>query len=154
MMRCFYQLCLEIKYIPEFYHLKSELVLYLRREHEKWWKRYDDIYKKGLYITRLSGSKNGWDYSSPAKEMLTRCRIYDNLYERIVGIDLFKVEDFGQYCKTIFSEINRLRPAFPDSSMSQLSFDQTARELRKYVMMQSNGGFMEELPPAASAGIP
>ena len=153
-MHCFYQLCLELKYVSEFYYLKSELVRYLRLEHEKWWKRYEDLYRKGLFVTKSPGPKPGWDYSSAAKEMLTRCRMYDNLYERIVAIDLFKIDDFGHYCKTIFSEINRLRPAFPDSSISQLSYDQTAKELRKYVMMQSNGNLLCEARSLASGGSP
>ena len=126
-----------MRYRPHLYLVKADLLGHLRDSHCLWWSRYEDIYEKGTHLVASKTSSNGVDYSNVAKEMLTRCRMYDNLFNSLLGFDLLQVNDFGNYCKRVFQEINKLKPAFPDSPASVGVFDATVREFRKFVMKQN-----------------
>ena len=77
------------------------------------------------------------DFGRAAMEMITRCRAYDNLFNRILEMDLLFTVDFGNYCKRVFLAINSLKPAFPDSSVAVGTLDIAVKDLRKFVMMQN-----------------
>jgi hypothetical protein len=128
--------CVELKHRLHLFLMKSEMLRHLREEHRRWWHQYDRLYAKGSVQEPSRNGGRSWDYSEPAKEMLTRCRMYDNLYNNLLTIDLMLVEDFGNYCKRVFTEINKLKPAFPEAAISVGVFDQTVRDLRKFVMLQ------------------
>ena len=121
------------------YLMKSDLLRHVREEHDRWWARYDRLYERGGHIR---GNGNGRrpdalpEYTPAAEEILTRCRAHDNLFNGVATIDLTTVKDFGSYCRLVFLEIQKLKPAFPGSAVSVGVLDQTARELRKFVMKQ------------------
>jgi hypothetical protein len=133
---CHHKLCFEMKYRTSLYLMKSDLLAHLRELHRVWWQRYEQLYEKGSYRLPSRTAASGWDYSIAAKEMLTRCRMFDALYNKVLEIDLVVVKEFGDYCKRVFMEINKLRPAFPDSPESVGVFDLEARDLRKFVMLR------------------
>jgi hypothetical protein len=127
--------CFEMRYRAPLYLMKSELLRHLREEHDRWWVRYEALYERGAHQLGSNGSSRR-QYTPAAQEMLTRCRMHDNLFNSVMTIDLTTVQDFGNYCRRVFLEINKLKPAFPDSAISVGVFDETARSLRKLVMKQ------------------
>ena len=46
---CYSQLCLEIKYNLPYYLRKSDLMRYLREQHDFWWAKYTLLYEKSAY---------------------------------------------------------------------------------------------------------
>ena len=141
---CLYQFCVEVKYKMNLFQFKIDLLKHLRMEYENWAKVYDELYAEGTYTRSAQKRAEGWDYTDKAKEMITRCRMYDNLYNKILLLNLLDLDDFGNYCKKVFIEINKLKPAFSNSISSQSSFDQTVKELRKFVMVQNTATLNEE----------
>ena len=139
MIDCEHMQCFEMRYRAPLYLMKSDLLRHVREEHDRWWARYDRLYERGGHIR---GNGNGRrpdalpEYTPAAEEILTRCRAHDNLFNGVATIDLTTVKDFGSYCRLVFLEIQKLKPAFPGSAVSVGVLDQTARELRKFVMKQ------------------
>ena len=111
---CFSQLCLEIKYNLPYYLRKSDLMRYLRDQHDLWWAKYTVLYEKDAYTFPTTRTASGWDYTNSAKEMLSRCKLFDSLFTQVLKLDLCHVNDFGTYCKMVFLELNKLKPAFPE----------------------------------------
>jgi hypothetical protein len=130
--------CIELKHRRRLYLMKSEMLRFLREQHRHWWERYERLYDKGAHMRPQRNGNEEWEYSEAAKELLTRCRMFDNLYNNLLTIDLMMVDDFGNYCKRVFTEINKIKPAFPESAVSVGVFDVTLRDVRKFVMMQSD----------------
>jgi hypothetical protein len=135
MILCEYMQCFEMRYRAALYLMKSDLLRHLREEHDRWWARYERLYERGMHLLGTNGSGRA-QYTPVAQEMLTRCRMHDNLFNSVMTIDLTTVKDFGNYCRRVFLEINKLKPAFPESAVSVGVFDQTVRQLRKLVMKQ------------------
>lgn len=138
---CHGQLCLEIKYNLPYYLRKSDLMRFLRDRHDHWWALYSDLYQRNAYTYPTSRTPSGWDYTNQAKEMLSRCKLYDSLFTQILKLDLTHVQDFGAYCKLIFAELNKLKPAFPEAPASQQVFEQSLKEIMKFVMKQAPADF-------------
>lgn len=122
--------CTELKERRHLYLMKSELLQHLRDEHARLWRLYEQVYDAE------EGPKKG-EYGDRAVELLTRCRLFDNLYNNLQQVDLHKMDGFGDYCKRVFQELQRQQPAFPDSAVSLSVFDEAARELRRLVMKQN-----------------
>ena len=141
---CFSQLCLEIKYNVPYYLRKCDLMRYLREQHDFWWGRYTALYERDAYTDPTSRTASGWDYTNAAKEMLSRCKLFDSLFTQVLKLDLTHVGDFGSYCKMVFLEINKLKPAFPDAQCSHEVFEQSVREVMKFVLRQAPDGFQAE----------
>ena len=57
--------------------------------------------------------------------------------KQALKLDLTHVDDFGAYCKMVFVEISKLKPAFPEAPCSQLVFEQCIKELMKFVLKQA-----------------
>lgn len=138
---CHSQLCLEIKYNLPYFLRKSDLMRYLRAQHDYWWKRYTVLYDKSAYTYPTSRTGSGWDYTNAAKEMLSRCKLYDSLFTQVLKLDLTHVDEFGSYCRMVFLEINKLKPAFPDAPCSHDVFAESVRELMKFVLQQAPDDF-------------
>ena len=136
-VNCQYQFCLDIKLNRPLYAMRSQLLRHLREEHDRWWRSYSDLYDRGKCMHVLDDDGT-WEYTDSAMEMITRCRAYDNLFNRVVEMDLLFTQDFGYYCKKVFIAINSLKPAFPASSVAVGTLDNAVKELRKFVMMQNN----------------
>ena len=151
MILCEYMQCFEMRYRASLYLMKSDLLRHLREEHDRWWIRYERLYSRGAHITGPDGPSKP-QYTPIAQEMLTRCRMHDNLFNSVMTIDLTTVQDFGNYCRRVFLEINKLKPAFADSAVSVGVFDQTVRQLRKLVMKQYQA--MEAHEEALAVGEP
>lgn len=152
---CFSQLCLEIKYNLPYYLRKSDLMRYLRTQHDYWWARYGDLYEKNAFTYPTSKTSTGWDYTNAAKEMLSRCKLHDSMFTQVLKLDLTHVTEFGTYCKLVFLELNKLKPAFPDSPCSQQVFEQSVRDIMKFVLKQAPSGFSvdeAEFTPVRNAG--
>lgn len=141
---CQSQLCLEIKYNLPYYLRKADLMRYLRGEHDRWWAKYSLLYERNAYTYPTSRTSQGWDYTNAAKEMLSRCKLHDSLFTQVMRLDLMHVGDFGSYCKLVFLEMNRLKPAFPESPSSQSVFDGTVRDVMKFVLKQAPADFDAE----------
>ena len=141
---CFSQLCLEIKYNVPYYLRKCDLMRYLREQHDFWWARYTGLYERDAYTYPTSRTASGWDYTNAAKEMLSRCKLFDSLFTQVLKLDLTHVGDFGSYCKMVFLEINKLKPAFPDAQCSHEVFEHSVREVMKFVLRQAPDGFHAE----------
>jgi hypothetical protein len=138
---CHGQLCLEIKYNLPYYLRKSDLMRYLRAEHDRWWAKYSVLYERNAYVYPTSKTASGWDYTNSAKEMLSRCKLYDSLFTQVLKLDFTHVNEFGSYCKMVFLELNKLKPAFPDSPCSQSVFESSIRDIMKYVLKQAPNDF-------------
>jgi hypothetical protein len=141
---CSSQLCLEIKYNIAYYLRKCDLMRYLREQHDFWWANYTGLYERDAYTYPTSRNAQGWDYTNAAKEMLSRCKLYDSLFTQVLKLDLAQVSDFGTYCKLVFLEINKLKPAFPDSPCSQLVFEHSVRDAMRCVLRQAPAGFPQD----------
>lgn len=137
---CFSQLCLEIKYNLPYYLRKCDLMRFLREQHDFWWGRYSALYEKNAFTYPTSRTSTGWDYTNAAKEMLSRCKLHDSMFTQVLKLDLTHVTEFGSYCKLVFLELNKLKPAFPDSPCSQQVFEQSVREIMKFVLKQAPTG--------------
>ena len=142
---CFGQLCLEIKYNLPYYLRKCDLMRYLRDQHDTWWANYTQLYERDAYTYPTTRTSQGWDYTNAAKEMLSRCKLFDSLFTQILKIDLAHVDEFGIYCKLVFLEINKLKPAFPDTPCSQSVFETSVRDVMKYVLRQAPPGYAPDL---------
>jgi hypothetical protein len=138
---CHSQLCLEIKYNLPYYMRKSDLMRYLRGQHDFWWAKYSVLYDKNAYTYPTTRTSQGWDYTNAAKEMLSRCKLYDSLFTQVLKLDLTHVADFGTYCKLCFVELNKLKPAFPDAPCSQSVFEASVKDVMKFVLRQAPAGF-------------
>ena len=134
---CQSQLCLEIKYNLPYYLRKSDLMRHLRDQHDHWWGRYTALYNKSAYTFPTSKTSSGWDYTNAAKEMLSRCKLFDSLFMQVLKLDLTHLDDFGTYCKMVFLEINKLKPAFPSAPCSQEVFEESVKGLMKFVLKQA-----------------
>ena len=141
---CQSQLCLEIKYNLPYYLRKSDLMRYVRSEHDRWWGKYTLLYERNAYTYPTSRSSAGWDYTNAAKELLSRCKLFDSLFTQVLKLDLMHVNDFGTYCKLVFLEINRLKPAFPEAPCSQSVFESSVRDVMKFVLKQAPAEFRPE----------
>ena len=141
---CFGQLCLEIKYNLPYYLRKSDLMRYLRDQHDFWWAKYSALYERDAYTYPTTKSSQGWDYTNAAKEMLSRCKLHDSMFTQVLKLDLCLVADFGTYCKMVFLELNKLKPAFPDSPSSQQVFESSVKDLMKFVLKQAPADFQQD----------
>lgn len=141
---CSSQLCLEIKYNIAYYLRKCDLMRYLREQHDLWWAKYTGLYERDAYTYPTSRTAQGWDYTNAAKEMLSRCKLYDSLFTQVLKLDLAQVTDFGTYCKLVFLEINKLKPAFPDAPCSQTVFEHSVRDAMRCVLRQAPAGFPQD----------
>jgi len=150
---CFSQLCLEIKYNLPYYLRKSDLMRYLRDQHDYWWGKYTVLYEKDAYTYPTTRNSQGWDYTNAAKEMLSRCKLHDSLYTQILKLDLTNVSDFGTYCKMVFLELNKLKPAFPDSQCSQAVFEAAVKDIMKFVLRQAPPDFNQDVDSFARASV-
>lgn len=154
---CFSQLCLEIKYNLPYYLRKSDLMRFLREQHDFWWAKYSALYERDAYTFPTTRTSHGWDYTNSAKEMLSRCKLHDSLFTQVLKLDLCHVGDFGAYCKMVFLELNKLKPAFPDAPCSQQVFEVSVKEIMKFVLKQAppdfqhDGDELERLAAAAAA---
>jgi hypothetical protein len=147
---CQSQLCLEIKYNLPFYLRKADLMRHLREQHDHWWGRYTALYEKSAYTYPTNRTGSGWDYTNAAKEMLSRCKLFDSLFTQVLKLDLTHVDDFGIYCRLVFQELNKLKPAFPTAPSSQSVFEESVRSLMKFVLRQAPDGYdtsVVEPPP-------
>ena len=145
---CQSQLCLEIKYNLPYYLRKADLMRHLREQHDHWWGRYTSLYEKSAYTYPTNRTGSGWDYTNAAKEMLSRCKLYDSLFTQVLKLDLTHVDDFGAYCKLVFLELNKLKPAFPQAQCSQEVFEEAVRALMKFVLKQAPEDFdVSVVPP-------
>ncbi|MEM7245266.1 MAG: hypothetical protein AAF533_07965 [Acidobacteriota bacterium] len=138
---CYSQLCLEIKYNLPYYLRKSDLMRQVRAQHDYWWGQYTLLYEKSAYTFPTDKTGTGWDYTNSAKAMLSRCKLFDSLFTQVLKLDLTHVDDFGTYCKMVFLEINKLKPAFPENPSSQSVFDESVRHLMKFVLKQAPDDF-------------
>lgn len=141
---CYSQLCLEIKYNLPYYLRKSDLMRFLRDKHDRWWEKYSELYHKDQYTYPTSKTPSGWDYTNAAKEMLSRCKLYDSLFTQVLKLDLTHVQDYGTYCKMVFVELNKLKPAFPTAACSQAVFETSIKEIMKFVLQQAPDDFEDE----------
>ena len=141
---CFSQLCLEIKYNVPYYLRKCDLMRYLREQHDFWWARYTALYERDAYTYPTTRTSSGWDYTNAAKEMLSRCKLHDSLFTQVLKLDFTHIADFGSYCKMVFLEINKLKPAFPDAQCSHEVFEQSVRDVMKFVLKQAPDGFQSD----------
>lgn len=141
---CFSQLCLEIKYNLPYYLRKSDLMRYLRDQHDFWWAKYTALYERDAFTYATTKTAHGWDYTNAAKEMLSRCKLYDSLFTQVLKLDLCHVADFGTYCKMVFLELNKLKPAFPDAPCSQQVFEASVRDIMKFVLRQAPADFDQD----------
>lgn len=151
---CFSQLCLEMKYNLPYYLRKSDLMRFLREQHDYWWAKYSALYERDAYTFPTTKTASGWDYTNPAKEMLSRCKLHDSLFTQVLKLDLCHVADFGAYCKLVFLELNKLKPAFPDAPCSQQVFEASVKDIMKFVLKQAPPDFQqdsEELERIAAA---
>ncbi len=138
---CFSQLCLEIKYNLPYYLRKSDLMRFLRDRHDYWWARYSSLYERDAFTFPTTRTSQGWDYTNAAKEMLSRCKLFDSLFTQVLKLDLCHTNDFGTYVKLVLLEMNKLKPAFPDAPCSQQVFEASMKDILKYVMQQAPSGF-------------
>ena len=141
---CYSQLCLEIKYNLPYYLRKCDLMRYLREQHDFWWAKYTALYERDAYTYPTSRTGQGWDYTNAAKEMLSRCKLFDSLFTQVLKLDLAHVGDFGAYCKMVFLEINKLKPAFPDAPCSHVVFEHSVRDVMRFVLRQAPAGFPQD----------
>ena len=142
---CFSQLCLEIKYNLPYYLRKSDLMRFLRDRHDYWWARYTSLYERDAFTFPTTRTAHGWDYTNAAKEMLSRCKLFDSLFTQVLKLDLCHTGDFGTYCKLVLMEMNKLKPAFPDAPCSQQVFEASMKDIIKFVLQQAPPGFDAEL---------
>ena len=149
---CYSQLCLEIKYNLPYYLRKSDLMRFLREQHDFWWAKYTLLYEKDAYTYPTSRMAAGWDYTNAAKEMLSRCKLFDSLFTQVLKLDLCHVNDFGAYCKMVFLELNKLKPAFPEAPCSQGVFELSVKDIMKFILKQAPVGFSTD--PVDLAVVP
>ena len=79
--------CKELRHKRDLYLMKSEMLGYLRREHRRYWALYEKLYDHGGWRQEQPDDENEKAYSDRAKELLTRCRMFDNLYTNLVRLD-------------------------------------------------------------------
>ena len=137
-LQCKYQYCIDLKYHPEALGLRARLLDYLRREHTKWWRRYERLYDSGKYRRFVGRGMDDWEYTEEAVEMITRCRLYDGLYAVLSEMDFFSAREPAQVCADLFKAVQRQRPAFPDAAISVNSSLQVERELRREILKTIN----------------
>ena len=145
---CQSQLCLEIKYNLPYYLRKADLMRHLRGQHDKWWGKYTELYERSAFTYPTPRTGSGWDYTNASKGMLSRCKLYDSLFTAVLKLDITHVDDFGTYCRMVFVELNKLKPAFPLAPSSQAVFNGAVKDLMKFILRQAPEGYdVSTVPP-------